>query len=305
MKRLLNCTATDFSQMKGKELLASIRASEGRVIVSEVIGTKEPLVADVTNAEVAAAFGADLLLFNLFDVNNPNVRGLDAKNHLAIIHQVKAYTGRPLGINLEPVDDGAQTIEKIHHVPNGRIASFSSLEKAKSLGFDFVCLTGNPKTGVTNKEIVSAIERANQVFHDDGIIIAGKMHSAGVAAEYATEIIDEATINRFMHAGADIILLPAPGTIPGFTLEKVHGLIQVIHKQGGLALLTVGTSQESADPDTIRQIALQSKMAGADLYHLGDGSFSGIAPPENILTYSIAIRGKRHTYYRMAASIRR
>lgn len=113
MKRLLNCTATDFSQMKGKELLASIRASEGRVIVSEVIGTKEPLVADVTNAEVAAAFGADLLLFNLFDVNNPNVRGLDAKNHLAIIHQVKAYTGRPLGINLEPVDDGAQTIEKI------------------------------------------------------------------------------------------------------------------------------------------------------------------------------------------------
>jgi hypothetical protein len=53
---------------------------------------------------------------------------------------------------------------------------------------------------------------------------------------------------------------------------------------------------------TIRQIALMSKMADADLYHIGDAGYHGIAIPENIMTYSIAIRGKRHTYIRMARS---
>lgn len=67
-------------------------------------------------------------------------------------------------------------------------------------------------------------------------------------------------------------------------------------------MLTIGTSQEGADEGTIRQIALASKMAGADLYHIGDAGYHGIAIPENIMTYSIAIRGKRHTYIRMARS---
>ena len=39
MKRLLDCTASDFESMNGQELKQSIRASEGRTIVSEVIGS--------------------------------------------------------------------------------------------------------------------------------------------------------------------------------------------------------------------------------------------------------------------------
>lgn len=67
-------------------------------------------------------------------------------------------------------------------------------------------------------------------------------------------------------------------------------------------MLTIGTSQEGADEHTIRQIALASKMAGADMHHIGDAGYHGIAVPENIMAYSIAIRGKRHTYIRMARS---
>ncbi|KJE28617.1 hypothetical protein LG52_726 [Geobacillus kaustophilus] len=49
--------------------------------------------------------------------------------------------------------------------------------------------------------------------------------------------------------------------------------------------------------------ALTSKMAGADLHHIGgDAGYHGIAVPENIMAYSIAIRGRRHTYIRMARS---
>jgi hypothetical protein len=100
----------------------------------------------------------------------------------------------------------------------------------------------------------------------------------------------------------DVILTPSPGTIPGITLEKTEKWVQFVHEKGDFVMLTIGKSQEGADEHTIRQIALASKMAGADLYHIGDAGYHGIAVPENITTYSIAIRGKRHTYIRMARS---
>ncbi len=67
----------------------------------------------------------------------------------------------------------------------------------------------------------------------------------------------------------------------------------------------IGDSLLENEVATIRQIALNSKMAGADIYHIGDTGFYGIAVPENIMTYSIVIRGRRHTYVRMASSVRR
>lgn len=70
-------------------------------------------------------------------------------------------------------------------------------------------------------------------------------------------------------------------------------------------MTAIGTSQEGADINTIRQIALMSKMAGADLHHIGDTGYMGMALPENILAYSVAIRGVRHTYTRIARSVNR
>ena len=55
---------------------------------------------------------------------------------------------------------------------------------------------------------------------------------------------------------------------------------------------------------TIEQIALMCKMTGTDLHHVGDAGVGGLNP-ENLMAYSIAIRGKRHTYLRMARSINR
>ena len=65
------------------------------------------------------------------------------------------------------------------------------------------------------------------------------------------------------------------------------------------------TSQEGADVATIRQIALMCKMAGADIHHIGDTGVPGMALPQNIMAYSIAIRGERHTYHKMAQSVNR
>ena len=114
-----------------------------------------------------------------------------------------------------------------------------------------------------------------------------------------------ADAEAFMAAGADIILLPAPGTVPGITQEYAHRLIEVVHSRGKLALTAIGTSQEGADTDTIRRIALMCKMAGTDIHHIGDTGYTGMALAENIMAYSIAVRGIRHTYHRMAISVER
>ena len=137
------------------------------------------------------------------------------------------------------------------------------------------------------------------------LLAAGKMHASGVAGEGGEKIMTPADAEAFMAAGADIILLPAPGTVPGITQEYAHRLIEVVHSRGKLALTAIGTSQEGADVATIRQIALMCKMAGADIHHIGDTGVPGMALPQNIMAYSIAIRGERHTYHKMAQSVNR
>lgn len=305
MKRILDCTASDFAKMTGQDIKKSILASEGRTILAEVIGSFTPLYPAVTNAEMVSAFGADLVLLNFFDVFNPEMLGMAATEPEEIVRRLKQLVGRPVGLNLEPVDLSAEKLEALTELPEGRIATERSLRRAKELGFDFVCLTGNPKTGVSNAEITKAIAVARDAFGPEGLIIAGKMHGAGVAGETGSSLMGEETLHGFIEAGADIILIPSPGTVPGFTVEKTARLVDLVHEKGALAILTTGTSQEGADEATIRQIALNSKMAGADLYHIGDAGANGIALPENILAYSIVVRGKRHTYVRMAASVMR
>jgi hypothetical protein len=305
MKRLLDCTAADFEKMNGTDLKQAILASEGRTIVAEVIGSVTPYYPAVTNAEMAAAFGADLILLNYFDVFNPSMEGLPAVVPDTIVRTLKKLVGRPIGLNLEPVDLEALQMEALNKLSEGRLATEKSLRRAKELGFDFVCLTGNPKTGVSNTEITKAIHRARTIFGPEGLIIAGKMHSAGVAGEAGSGLMSATTLHSFIEAGADIILIPSPGTVPGFTVEKTAMLVDIVHEKGAMAILTTGTSQEGADEATIKQIALNSKMAGADLFHIGDAGAAGMAIPENITVYSIVIRGKRHTYVRMASSVLR
>jgi hypothetical protein len=112
-------------------------------------------------------------------------------------------------------------------------------------------------------------------------------------------------IQSFVEAGADIVLLPAVGTVPGVTDEDVRDAVKYIRKAGALSMSAIGTSQESADQETVKQIAIRNKICGVDIQHIGDAGYSGLAPVENIYATSIAIRGLRHTMNRVGTSINR
>ena len=304
-KRLLDCAASDFAAMTREDLLFAIGASEGRVLAAETIGTVTPLLGDVTNAELAAALGADILLLNLFDVDKPHIQGLPPVEPAETVREVRRLTGRPVGINLEPVEAGSVEVDSLWAMTPGRLATLENGQKAADMGVNFILLTGNPGTGVTNKAITDTLELFRKHLGDKLILAAGKMHTSGVLGEGGENIITKAEVKAFAEAGADVILFPAPGTVPGITTEYVRDMVTFSHSLGCLAMTAIGTSQEGADVDTIRRIALECKMTGADIHHLGDSGYTGIAAPENITAYSVTIKGVRHTYRRMAASINR
>lgn len=304
-KRLIDTTARELASYKKQELLTSIADSEGRTLAAETIGTVTPMLVDITNAEFVTSLGADLIMLNVFDVNEPVIQGLPQVPPEEVVREVKRLTGRMVAINLEPaaIKNGEQS--SVWNLTKGRQATPENAKKAADMGVDMIVLTGNPGVGVENDAILQALSQLKEAVGDRVILTAGKMHASGVLSEAGEKILTENEVESFVDAGADVILLPAPGTVPGISMEYATKLIKRAHEKGALAMTTIGTSQEGADEATIRQIALMCKMAGADIHHIGDSGYMGMALPENIMAYSVAIRGKRHTYRRMAVSLLR
>jgi hypothetical protein len=267
LKRILDCGPADFERMSGDALLEAIKRSEGRTVLCEVLWPAPPLVDGVSNAEIAVAFGADLVLLNMFD--GEDLAGM------------KRRLGRPVGVNVEPSES----------VPEHRRAGRENLERLADA--DFVVVTANPDAEVGTEGMLSAVELVREVL-PGALVFAGKMHGSG-----GRGMVGEGGISRLAEA-SDAVLLPAPGTVPGSREPLVAGLADAAHDAGALVVATVGTSQEGADPETVRGLALAAKRAGADVLHLGDAGVSGITEPMNVLAASLAIRGRRHAYRRMA-----
>ncbi|WP_323703162.1 haloacid dehalogenase-like hydrolase [Mammaliicoccus sp. Dog046] len=303
VKRLISANTSEISRFSKEELKQSIKASEGRTVLSENVVVHSPaIVQDITNAEMATAFGADMILLNAFDIHVPIVNGLYNETFEGsgnVVQDLKHLVGRPIGVNLEPVDDRANMAEQKLNIAEGRKATEATFKRANELGFDFVCLTGNPATGVTNQHILEAVKVGKA--HFDGLIIAGKMHGAGVDEP----VVDLTAIRKFVENGADIILVPAVGTVWGVSEQEVREAVEVAHQNGALVMSAIGTSQESSDEATIRDFAIKNKTLGVDIQHIGDAGYGGLAPVENIYALSKAIRGQRHTVSRMARSINR
>lgn len=297
VKRFISSNASEILSMTASELKQSIKASEGRIILSENVAFKESYIGDITNSEMARAFGADLILLNGIDLFNPYVDGLTGKGNF--VEELHHLVGRPIGVNLEPIDTQAQMAEDRQEINEGRQASAATIQAAEQYGVDFICLTGNPGTGVTNQAIINTIRVVKE--HFSGLLIAGKMHGAGVDEPVA----DLEAIDQFIEAGADIILAPAVGSVPGFDDADLKQIVQLAHKKGALVMSAIGTSQESSDTDIVKQMAIRNKICGVDIQHIGDSGYGCLAPVENIFAMSKALRGQRHTISMIARSINR
>lgn len=295
MKRLLSSFASDIAEMNSNELKKAIITSEGRTIMAESIVTAAPVIDGISNAEIVSAFSSDLILLNEFDFKEKSIPNVGSGNN--VIKKLKKLTGRIVGVNLEPVSSEKNTDYERVNISSGRVASESNFKLAKELSADFILLTGNPGTGVTKQSILKTVRSAKKNY--DGLVFAGKMHSSGINESY----IDAEYITNLANMGVDGILFPCAGTVPGISKESLSKLVKFAKSKGLLTIGAIGTSQEGARKEDISNLALRNKEVGFDIYHIGDGGFGRIAPPENIMALSLAIRGLRHTYFKMSESV--
>ena len=166
-KRILDAAASDFLAMNAAELTKSIRETEGRTISAEVICTYEPPVEGVTHAEIAAAFGADIITLDHFDPDNPLIRGLPASVAAQpdILRQLKRMIGRPIAVNM------AVTRQEEGGWLYTRRYSAERLEKLVQQGADIVFLYGDPHSGQTAAEVAVAAREARVRYGDDLMLV--------------------------------------------------------------------------------------------------------------------------------------
>lgn len=280
MQRILNCRTRDFAQpVTAAALKHAIVASEGRVIMAEVAAGAGPLYGEVTNGELLCAFGCDLLLVKGMDCRTQAIQGCENLAHF------KALTGRLVGVSMEVLADGS--------LDDPRACNLSNLALLQEA--DFYCLTAYDKPGVTAERVCDALRQIRAM--TDKFIVVAKFYAAGLASplEYA----------KYVAAGADGVIVPAPASCRGASEEKVTRALEAIQSAGGVGITTISSSQEGADEETVRQIGLASKRCGADMYNFGDAGVAGMADPQALYAFSMAVRGRRHTWVRMAASLAR
>lgn len=280
MQRILNCRTRDFAKpAAASELVQAIVASEGRVIMAEVAAGASPLYGEVTNGELLCAFGCDLLLVKGMNCRTQAIQGCENLAHF------KALTGRLIGVSMEVLADPS--------LDDPRACNLSNLALLQEA--DFYCLTAYDKPGVTAERVIDALRQIRAM--TDKMILVAKFYASGLAEpqEYA----------RYVLEGADGVMIPAPASCRGASEEKVACALAAVQAVGGVGITTLSSSQEGADEETVRQIALASKRCGADMYNFGDAGVAGMADPQALYAFSMAVRGRRHTWVRMAASLAR
>ncbi|TDD31879.1 haloacid dehalogenase-like hydrolase [Actinomadura sp. KC06] len=295
MRRILDLDSRELAALRGRELTASVAASEGRAVVAELWSHTAMLAGahgtgGVSNIELVAAFGADIVILNLvekaFDGRRWRLPVLGEFDSLA---ELADHVGRPIGVNLEPGD-----------VPAGRQATVENARLLVDQGAALLCVTANPATGADLADMADSSRELRQALGEDVAIWSGKMHMAG-----RTEPMNASGMRAIAEAGADGVLVPLPGTVPGVTSAIAAEAVREIHAAGAIAMGTIGTSQEGSHRNLVPQLALNAKEIGVDAHHIGDAYVAGAMDPEFLYDYSVAIRGRRHTWHRMARNVRR
>ena len=292
--RIFDLPRADLTTLAGRALEDCVRASEGRTMVAEVFAAAPGLVEGVHNAELMATHGADVIVLNLVEASwsPPSTWSFPSLGQMGDLRELAATIGRPVGVNLEPDPRGDL-------IPLQRRATADNAVALQDAGTALFVLTANPGTGASYADLADATKDLRDAVGDDAAIWVGKMHHAG-----RPEPVTPEALLAVVDAGASGVLVPVPGTVPGVTRELATAATEAVHERGVVVLGTIGTSQEGAPEGLAHTLALVAKEVGVDAHHVGDAGYHGVGDPHLLHAYSLAVRGRRHTWRRMALGAR-
>lgn len=318
-KRFLECTPSELTKLAKQDLLNGIRVAEGRVVCAYVCPRAASYIEKVSNLELAASFGADMINIEGLDPKKLQMCGLPSKNssddqkyktELQLemgfgwtVNEFRDLVGRPIGLILLVPDYEGQQISGLY---GDAVYSREMMEYISNEGYHFVSLCG-----FNHDALLNAVREANEIAGETMVIEAGIPHGPGsIDGDFPPYNLREVTTPEFVknlaNAGADIIDIPAVGVTPGFTMEYVTALVDAIHEGKSLAASCVAHSIEGADDNTLRRIAIDNKVCGVDMYNVAAGGvYEAVTLPESLQAFCIAVKGRRHTYRRMCQSPKR
>lgn len=330
IKRLLNCSPQEMLNLSASELKLAIRMSEGRTVSALARSRGNNYIQYVTNAEVCAKFGADIVYMDTYNPRSPQFVGLPSKNpeddepfrevQLQLgkgwtAKEIRGLIGRPIGacFNCELPSYGGQGIDtgfcdaKGGTVAGGHLDTWDDFELLIDQGFNIIFVGSWCEPTKLIEMTKEAVKRANGRV----IVEAGVPHGPGLI--YAQnepfnlrELMTPDLAAALADAGADIVDIPAAGSLPGYSMEYIGKIIDVVHERKAIVNVGIHNSQEGTDIETIKRIAIDNKTMGADMYMLGDaGVNENMGLPEVIKSMCIAVKGLRHTYRRMCESVLR
>jgi len=319
-KRFLEYTPKELTKLTKKAFLDGIRSSEGRVVGAYVCPYAPNYLEKVSNIELVASFGADLITLEGLNPRRLQIPGLTSKNsedeaqfkkNLQIemgfgwtVPELKELIGRPIGlILLVP----ATPDDNFGPVYGDAIYSKEMIRFVLDQGYDHVVLCAwDPDV------LITAVEESASIINDKMVIEAGIPHGPGAIVDETfppynlRHYLTPKLAGKLATAGADIVDIPAVGVVPGFSIEYVTELVDAVHEGKSLAAASIAHSVEGSDENTVRRVAVDNKVCGADLYNFAAGGvFESVALPEALQNFCIAVKGKRHTYRRICQSILR
>jgi hypothetical protein len=241
-----------------------------------------------------AAHGADIILLNLVEGawSPPSSWSFPSLGRMADLRELAATIGRPVGVNLEPDPRGDL-------IPPPRRATAENAVALRDAGTALFVLTANPGTHASYAGLVDVTKDLRDAVGGHAAIWVGKMHHAGRPERVTPEVLLD-----LVDAGASGVLIPIPGTVPGVTRDLATAAIEAVHERGAVVLGTIGTSQEGAPESLAHTLALVAKEIGVDAHHVGDAGYHGVGDPHLLHAYSLVVRGRRHTWRRMALGAR-
>lgn len=315
-KRLLEYTPAQLASLTKQQFLDGIRSSESRTVAAYSCPYAAPYVEKVSNPELVAAFGADYVILEGLDPRRLQTPGLPSKDPADdqpfkkavqvemgygwTVRELKRLIGRPIGIILLVGEPG----EDFGPVYGDAVYSEDMIRFVVEEGYDLVVLCG-----FVREPLLEAVRRTAELVGDRIVIEAGIPHGPGAIVDDAwppfdlREVVTPGYVRELAEAGADIVDIPAVGVVPGFTPQYVTELATAVHQGRSLAGSCIAHSVEGADDGTIRRIALDNKACGVDLFNVAAGGvYESVALPETLLALCLAVKGRRHTYRRMAQS---
>ena len=295
--RVIDAQASDFAAMNGAQLAESIAMAEGRTIGAEVISTYESPVEGVSKGEICAAMGADMIIFDRYDCHKPIFHGAPEtiQTSQTPLRDYGRLVGLPVGVNIIVAEASAQDTGQYYNVRN--------FETLVQQGVDIVFIYAIADEGGTIKDLCTCIRDIRSKYGDEILLVAVPFYTLLPDPDDDAHCKQHAeALRAVIDAGSQMICLATPGTSQGWRSDQTAKLVDLSHRAGGLVWSVITGSIEGSPPDVIHRLALENKMLGIDAVRVDEAGLSGMPLPESVYEFSLALRGKRHTYRRMASS---